>query len=232
MILTCPECSTRYMVPDHAIGTDGRTVRCAKCGHQWYEQAKPAKPATEEAAQTPEAGASQTQPQAQPPATKGKSKPPVRVEKPTPRKAGIGVKLTFAAALLSFLMVGFALYRPAVTGAVPFVQSLYNLVGLYDTTGLTVTDPVLEPFESEGKQGFVIRGTLANVSDEPKRIPALRLSAHAEDGRVIRAFQYNSGDKVINPGETIPFAQHLAVSEIPAYITLDIGNRFEISLRN
>lgn len=39
MILTCPECATRYVVKDGSIGPKGRKVRCANCGHSWHQEA-------------------------------------------------------------------------------------------------------------------------------------------------------------------------------------------------
>ncbi|MBT5187285.1 MAG: DUF3426 domain-containing protein [Kordiimonadaceae bacterium] len=37
MILTCPECKSRYVVNPNALMPNGRTVRCAKCSHNWFE---------------------------------------------------------------------------------------------------------------------------------------------------------------------------------------------------
>ena len=42
MIITCPKCSTQFSVPDRALGGGGRTLKCARCAHKWF--------------QTPEAG--------------------------------------------------------------------------------------------------------------------------------------------------------------------------------
>ncbi|MFC3173296.1 zinc-ribbon domain-containing protein [Novosphingobium bradum] len=44
VIIACPSCATRYVVPDSAIGVEGRTVRCAKCRQSWF-QAGPEQPA-------------------------------------------------------------------------------------------------------------------------------------------------------------------------------------------
>lgn len=36
MKITCPNCATTYALPDSAIGSDGRDVRCARCATTWF----------------------------------------------------------------------------------------------------------------------------------------------------------------------------------------------------
>ena len=49
MILTCPECSTKYVVKDGAIPAGGRQVRCAACKASWHQDPEPAETADEPA---------------------------------------------------------------------------------------------------------------------------------------------------------------------------------------
>ena len=56
MIIACPACGTRYVVPDSALGVEGRTVRCAKCRHSWYQDG-PQPAATQPAAPQPSVAA-------------------------------------------------------------------------------------------------------------------------------------------------------------------------------
>ena len=66
MIIACPACATRYVVPDSSIGVDGRTVRCAKCRHSWFqdgpELAVPLEPTAFAPAQAEPAAPAQTAP--------------------------------------------------------------------------------------------------------------------------------------------------------------------------
>lgn len=50
MIIACPACATRYVVPDSAIGAEGRTVRCAKCRHSWFQDGPALEPVERAAA--------------------------------------------------------------------------------------------------------------------------------------------------------------------------------------
>ncbi|EPY00352.1 DUF3426 domain-containing protein [Magnetospirillum fulvum] len=37
MLITCPNCGTNFSIPDAALGTEGRKLKCAKCEHKWFQ---------------------------------------------------------------------------------------------------------------------------------------------------------------------------------------------------
>jgi predicted Zn finger-like uncharacterized protein len=39
MLISCPNCSARYLIADTVIGPSGRRVRCASCKHVWHQTA-------------------------------------------------------------------------------------------------------------------------------------------------------------------------------------------------
>ena len=62
MIIQCPACATKYVVPDAAIGVDGRTVRCAKCRHSWFQDGPPIDVPEDKASEVPPPSSTPTTP--------------------------------------------------------------------------------------------------------------------------------------------------------------------------
>jgi predicted Zn finger-like uncharacterized protein len=68
MRVTCPNCGSKFKVPDKALGTTGRKLKCGKCEHQWFQ-----KPEAQAAAAEGEKPKAKAKPKPKP---KAKPKPP------------------------------------------------------------------------------------------------------------------------------------------------------------
>ncbi|HCR85950.1 MAG TPA: hypothetical protein DIV86_04660, partial [Alphaproteobacteria bacterium] len=38
MLISCPNCKTSFALPAKALGINGRTLKCSKCSHTWFQE--------------------------------------------------------------------------------------------------------------------------------------------------------------------------------------------------
>ncbi|MGN6820366.1 MAG: MJ0042-type zinc finger domain-containing protein [Sphingomonas sp.] len=214
MILECSECHTRYLVPDNAIGAEGRTVRCAKCKHSWF-QTPAALELPAAAALAPKPAPSVAEPVAAPPppiaapATTASDpdydpfahEPPFRPRRNPARlwtiaavTAGV-VMLAAAAALLFFNVPSLATWLgiPASGGPTPL-------------TFVNVKPPDRRDLPT-GSQLFAVGGQIHNPSAQRQPIPDIRVELYdaPKGGRMVYSWTIKPDQPTIAPGGTIDF---------------------------
>ena len=216
MILTCPECATRYFVDDARVGPAGREVRCASCGNRWT--AKP-EAAPLDLESTPDLGAFGKEP-AKPaagPVAAG-DLPAEELPKAFRQRAQTRVKEREAAAtgvIWAGLAGGFAvllgltvLMRQDIAEIFPRAAGAYAMAGLpVNLVGLTIENQHAQPMLKEGHAALTITGALRNIRSKPVIAPPLKISLLAPGGRVVATKIADPDGALIPPGA----ARHFSV---------------------
>ncbi|MDP1739400.1 MAG: DUF3426 domain-containing protein [Caulobacter sp.] len=208
MILTCPECATRYFVPDEKVGAAGRTVKCSSCGARWTAQAEP----DLELFVGPEEGATVRAP-AEPveeprpvSALPGEELPRVFREKAdTDRRvreaATTGIVWAGMAVALVALVATAIVFRVNVVQLWPSSASAYARVGLaVNRLGLTIEDVRAEAVKENGEAALAVTGVIRNVEDRAAAAPPLRVELINKVGKVVAVKLALPADPEIPPG--------------------------------
>ena len=216
MILTCPECSTRYQANDAAFQPPGRRVRCAKCGHSWHQAAPVAEVEAEVA---PEVEVEPPPVQAAPaPAPKTRAQAAPEAAEAPPAKRGFAMdRLALAGGWLGLavvvLLIGWAAvsYRQQVAALWPQSATLYAALGLpVNVHGIAFTD-VSYHRESEDKQTVLaVTGKLVNVSGREIAVPPVRVTLTGEDGRELYHWDFTPDVAVLRAGQSVDFQTRLS----------------------
>jgi predicted Zn finger-like uncharacterized protein len=201
MILTCPECATRYFVPDGSVGPEGRTVRCANCSNSWRAMPEAEEPLDLdlEQAEVPAAAAAPDDELEEPEPAEvtvadlpGEELPKVfrervRARQENRRAAASGLVWGLGAAAVVGLLAGVAVSRERVVKAWPKTASVFAAVGLpVNATGLLIEEQrAAMQFAEDGRPALVVSGKITNVRDHVVSAPPLQITLLAAEGRPV-----------------------------------------------
>lgn len=208
MILTCPECATGYFVDDAQIGSAGRKVRCASCGHRWTATLEAAAAAPAASA----ARASQGADDSSGPLLSRDDLPRAfrtraEEERRLRRAAAMGAVWAGAAvAAASVLGVGLV-FRENVVRMWPQTASAYSLIGLpVNPVGLVIEEVRAEPSLQQGHAVLAVSGVIRNVVGRDVAAPPLRVTLLNAQGKRVAGQIDAIANARIPPGETRRFA--------------------------
>lgn len=202
MILSCPACSTRYLVDPALLGPDGREVRCAKCGNQWLQT--PPEDLPEPPPLPPLEPEIRSIPDDVVPGEAAATNLPAIPRPPSRRSSGVAWALLLL--LIGIFVGGFAA-RQEIVAAWPPAARLYERLGLatesYDAV-LAVRNGSSAYQQEEGKPVLVVQGEVVNISSALQAVPKLRASLR-ENGREVQSWIFEAAQSRLLPGEAASF---------------------------
>ena len=219
MILTCPDCATRYFVDDARIGPGGRNVRCASCGTTWRyvaeDGAAPSamppplslQPAGAGAVLEEADGLSAVRERLSKSADAPKKIRAAAAEKRATQQAvATGVVWAGLGAGFCALALGAVLFRTDVVRLAPATAGAYAFARMpVNPTGLAIEGVQGAPGLKDGHADLTVSGSLRNVEARLRPAAPLRVMLLDKSGKRL-ASQIVTPTGALKPGETRPFS--------------------------
>lgn len=205
MIVTCPNCATRYQIEPDALVPNGRYLRCVKCSHQWLER-----PSAAGGAEAPEEDnfddllsppRRTRRPPARRPGARGRT-PPKRS-----RLAKI-VPWAALAAVLVVILGGIVLLQKPIVSIFPPAAPLYAMLGLGEPAPVQrfeVRNVITEQRRDGDNVVIEVKGEVHNLTNEVQSLPQLIAVLRDVNEREIQFWKFNGPVPELQPGQTTEF---------------------------
>ena len=206
MILTCPDCATRYFVDETKLGPQGRKVRCAGCGASWRAEAD-----HEPLDLTPAIAAAPPEPMMEAPIRPAEALPKsfraqAEARRRTRRAVAAGVVWAGLAACFVVLMLAAVVFRVQVVRMWPRTAGAYAAVRLpVNPLGLAPEGVQASPGLQDGRAMLFVRGVERNVEAAPRPPAALRVSLYDKGGARLASQVVRVEGEPLKPGEARAF---------------------------
>ena len=195
MILTCSACDTRYLIDPATLGSEGRVVRCANCGHSWHQMPPADSPRRIDLLAPPDP-----------------EQPAQRLDEPAPPPSPSApnyLPWTILLALFVALVVVAHFARNSIVDAWPPAAKLYAMVGVRVEplgAGLEIRGIVTDRRIVGGEQELAVRGEIHNGSAEERTIPRLRAVLKDAGERALSSWTFGAAVTRLLPGESTTFS--------------------------
>ena len=194
MILTCPQCSTRYHVDATALGAAGRTVRCANCGQRWTVSPP---------ADTPQLVEFSTPG----PATVPRMRPVAAAEQVQNRRS-ISLVGWLVAVLAVLVVASVVIGRNEIVAGFPASASIYQKLGLPITVDLGLQFEAITStrLQEGGIAVLVVEGAIVNVTPDDRPVPPIRITLLDSGGRQLQEELFRAKEQHLQPGAKTSFS--------------------------
>ena len=211
MILTCPECSTRYLVDPRNLGATGRMVRCAGCAHTWHQTPPQEAPPPVDAPRLEVGPADAVEPDTGP-RTAGRVQLPAL---PTPRHRSSGLGWFAYAVLMIAVIAGGAWWtRAQLVSLWPDLAIYYEMAGVpvefAQADSFEIHDITTSDEDENGLPTLIIKGEVSNVSPVAKQVPKLKVTLLDSNKHELQSWSFTVSDDRMLPGASVPFRTSIA----------------------